>query len=258
MSEKRNRPAGDSCILAEILGDTLRPGGLELTSRIMAAADIKPNQSILDIGCGKGATAVFLAQRYSCRVTGVDPAEEMVFSSQARSLENGLTGQVNFLAADGEHLPFEEASFDAVISECAFSLLPNRKQAADEVRRVLKPQGKFILTDIILRGSADFSQQSRIAFPCCLSSACSIEEYLRLFKQSGFVPFHVEDHSDQLAEITFRLGLALGDLDQWAAESLKGPCHKKGRAAAPVSPELFLDFLQQGKPGYAVIMMRKM
>jgi arsenite methyltransferase len=257
LNEKINQVTSESCIFNELLGETLRPGGLELTAHIAAIADIKANQMVLDIGCGKGTTAVFLAQQYSCSVTGIDLAEKMIFSSQAKAAERNLNGRVSFLIADGEHLPFDETSFDVVISECTFSLLPDRERAARDIQRVLKPKGRFVLTDIILRGKVDQYLQSKISFPCCLSSSASIEECLQLFKKTGFDPYYVEDQSDRLEEISFRLGLAMGDLNQFENHILQGPCRKKGQVESSTSPEIFWDFLKQGKPGYAAIIMNK-
>jgi arsenite methyltransferase len=257
LNKKNNSSDGESCVFTELLGETLRPGGLELTTRLAAMADIKADQRVLDIGCGKGTTAAFLARQYACRVTGVDLSDQMVSSSQARVIERNITDQVSFMVADGEYLPFNDSSFDIVISECTFSLMPDRERAATEIRRVLKPEGRFIFTDIILRGKVDPHLQSQMAFPCCLTNSASIEDYLRLFKKSGFDPYFVEDQSDQLKDISFRLGLALGDPGQWANHMLEGPCRIKGGMSSVNSSELLWDFLKQGRPGYAVVLMNK-
>jgi arsenite methyltransferase len=257
LNKDTERSTGESCIFNELLGETLRPGGLDLTTHIAAVADIKAEEMVLEIGCGKGTTAAFLAQQNSCRVTGIDLSAEMVSSSQAKATERDITDQVNFLVADGEYLPFRDSSFDLAISECTFSLLSDQERAAADIQRVLKPQGRFVFTDIVLRGKVDPNLQRQIGFPCCMSGSVSVEEYLRLFKNSGFNPYHIEDQSDRLAEIGFRLCLALEDLNQGTNHMLEGPCHKKGQMPSSTSTEMLWDFFKQGKPGYVVIIMNK-
>jgi arsenite methyltransferase len=257
LNKDADRSTGESCIFHELLGETLRPGGLELTAHVSGIADIKADELVLDIGCGKGTTATFLAEEKSCRVAGIDLSAEMVSSSQAKAAERHITDRVKFLVADGEYLPFRDSSFDLAISECTFSLLSDQGRAAEDIQRVLKPQGRFVFTDIVLRGKVDPNLRGQIGFPCCMSGSASTEEYLELFKKSGFDPYYVEDQSNRLAEIGFRLCLALGDLNQGPNHILEGPCHKKGQMPSSTSPEMLWDFLKQSKPGYTVIIMKK-
>jgi arsenite methyltransferase len=247
----------EACIIDQLLGDTLRPGGLDLTAHAAALAGIRTHHRVLDVGCGKGTTAVYLAQQYACSVTGIDLSVPMIMSSRARAAEKGLAGKISFLLADGENLPFNDGSFDAVMCECALSLMPHQEQAAREIQRVLKPQGRWVFTDIILRGNAERSVQNQVCFPCCLSGSSSLEEYLQLFRKTGFDPYHVEDQSDKLQEIGFHLGLALGDMDQAKMHNLYGSCRQKHRKPALFSTEMLCQFLGQSKPGYAIIIMNK-
>jgi ubiquinone/menaquinone biosynthesis C-methylase UbiE len=243
-----------SCIFNEIPGETLRPGGLELTSHIAAIADIKKNQTILEIGCGKGTTTMFLAQQYSCRVTGIDLSEAMVACAQAKAVERNLTGQTHFLVADGEHLPFNDAVFDIVISECTFSLIPDQERAAGEIWRVLKLDGRFILTDIILRNEAAQKQSSP---PSCLIGSHAVENYNKFFKKSGFEPVYFEDQSATLKDIIFDLALSCDNVEELTQQLLSGPYPTS--PSQPFSPpeETAWDSLIQCKPGYGVFIFSK-
>jgi arsenite methyltransferase len=247
----------EACIIDELLGDTLRPGGLDLTTHAAALAGIRTDYRVLDVGCGKGATAVFLAQQYNCNVTGIDLSAQMIISSRTNAAEKGLADKISFLVADGEVLPFSNGSFDTVMCECALSLMPDQEKAAQEIQRVLKPRGRWVFTDIILRGNADRNLQNQVCFPCCLSGSSSLEEYLKLFRKTGFDPFYVEDRSDTLQEIGFHLGLALGDMDQAKIHGLYGYCRQKKRKPTVISTEMLCQFLGQSRPGYAVIILSK-
>lgn len=242
----------------EMFGDTLRPGGLELTTHIATLADIKENQTVLEIGCGKGTTTAFLAQQYSCRVTGIDLSEEMVATAQARIAEENLSNRVSILKADGECLPFADSIFDIVISECTFCLMSNREKAAMEIHRVLKPGGRFILTNIILRGKVDQKLLTQAPFPSCITGAHSLEDNLQFFRKLEFDPFYIEDQSEKLMDIGFQLITMLGNPCQFSELILGTPNHKKEQNSSSTSTESIWSLLKQSRPGYAVIIMKKL
>lgn len=257
MTDKVSQAIQEACIIDELLGDTLRPGGLDLTAHAAGIAGIRAQHQVLDVGCGKGATAAFLVQHCGCSVTGIDLSEQMVISSRARAAERGLAEKTRFLLADGEYLPFNDGAFDVVLCECTLSLMPHQERAAQEIQRVLKPQGRLVFTDIILRGNADRNLQNQVSFPCCLSGSSSLDEYLQLFRKAGLDPYYVKDQSEKLQEIGFHLGLALGDIDQSKNLSFYGYCRQKNRKPVFISTEMLCQFLGQSKPGYAVIIMNK-
>ena len=87
-----------------------------------------PNSFILDVGCGVGITPCFLAKRYGCRVMGVDILAGMVERSKERVRREGLSHRVEIRQADAQDLPFEEDTFDTVMTESvtAFPLISKR------------------------------------------------------------------------------------------------------------------------------------
>ncbi|MFC2003204.1 class I SAM-dependent methyltransferase [Chloroflexota bacterium] len=132
----------ESCVFDQLLGETLRPGGLKLTTRLAEVAGIGANDTVLDIACGKGTTAFFLAREYGCHVIGIDLSDKMISSCRSKADEEKLADRVSFLRGDAESLPFRNGSFDTVISECSFSLLPDKEIAARDIKRVLRLGGK--------------------------------------------------------------------------------------------------------------------
>ena len=104
-----------SCVFDQLKGNILRPGSLELTKRIAEVTGIKQNHIVLDLGCGKGATSLFLAKEYNVHVVGVDLSNKMISSCRSEADAERLAGRVSFLIGDGEILPFRDSSFDIVI-----------------------------------------------------------------------------------------------------------------------------------------------
>ncbi|TET42942.1 MAG: class I SAM-dependent methyltransferase, partial [Dehalococcoidia bacterium] len=105
MTEKAKEDAVklyESCVFDQLLGETLRPGGLKLTARLAEVADINGNHVVLDIACGKGTTAFFLAREYDCRVIGIDLSDKMISLCRGRTEGEEVTGRVSFLLGDGE------------------------------------------------------------------------------------------------------------------------------------------------------------
>ena len=247
----------ESCVFDRLLGDTLRPGGLPLTARLAQVAGITAGHTVLDIACGRGTTTFFLAKEHNCHVTGTDLSVKMIASCRSRA-DKELVSNVTFLLGDAESLPFGDGCFDFVISECSFSLLPNKEMAAREIWRVLKPGGKLAMTDIILRGEVDNQLRDQVAFACCLGGAWRLEEYIRLFERAGFQSPYSEDHSHEIKKVAFRLGMTFGSVKNLLAEVPTGPCEQKKKTEDVVySVQSYQQFLKTGRPGYALLSMTK-
>ncbi len=248
----------ESCAFERLLGDTLRPGGLELTARLAETAGIQTSMRVLDTACGKGTTSLFLAREYGCRVTGIDLSEQMISLAESKAAAEGLSGIAQFCHGDVENLPFQDESFDVVISECAFSLMPDKPKAATELRRVLKKSGKLAMTDIVLRGKVDDSLRSRLHMAYCMSGAVSAEEYTHLFSRAGFHSPYVEDHSEQLRKVAFQMGIAFGSMSGFMSQIPTGPCRCKTSAEPhPSAQQAYMQFVKQGRPGYMLMVLTR-
>ena len=112
-----------------LLGDSFHPGGQRLTARLGEHLGLGPGVRVLDVASGKGESAIFLAQRFGCQVVGVDFGPQNVL--EANSLAQAQAANlVSFVEGDAEHLDFPDASFDAVICECAYCTFPDKRAAA--------------------------------------------------------------------------------------------------------------------------------
>ncbi|MBN1136728.1 MAG: methyltransferase domain-containing protein [Anaerolineae bacterium] len=123
------------------VGLTKHFGGLEGTEELAGLCHIGAGAHVLDVGCGAGVTPCFLAQRYGCRVVGVDIRARMVECSEERARRAGVADRVEFRVADAQDLPFEDNLFDAVITESVTSFPEDKQRAVDQYVRVTRPGG---------------------------------------------------------------------------------------------------------------------
>jgi arsenite methyltransferase len=116
---------------------------------------IHRDESVLDIGCGAGVDTLIAAMLVgsSGRAVGIDLTEEMLMRASSNQRKTSLSN-ASFYRASGEDLPFSDVSFEVVISNGAFNLIPDKLRAIQETFRVLRPGGRLMLADQILTGKA--------------------------------------------------------------------------------------------------------
>ena len=141
-----------SDIVRMLFSDVFHPGGLALTRHLGEEIDLGPLDRVLDVACGRGASAVHLAKHFGCAVTGVDYGSEDIAAAEGLAAESGMTNLTTFRQGDAERLPFDDSAFDAAISECSFCTFPDKATAAAEMARVLRTGGRLGLTDIAVNG----------------------------------------------------------------------------------------------------------
>ena len=130
--------------------DQFHTGGLAATAELARLAEITAGMSVLDIGAGVGGPARFLAATHGCRVTGIDLSEPFVEAARYLTERTGLSGQVSFQTASALALPFDDGSFDVVLLQHVAMNIADRARLYGEIRRVLKPDGRFATFDIVL------------------------------------------------------------------------------------------------------------
>jgi len=123
------------------VGLTKHLGGLGATEELIEMCHISADSYILDVGCGAGATPAFIAKTIGCRVVGVDISEGMIQRSWEYAKREGILDRVEFRVADAQDLPFEDDTFDAVITESVTAFPEDKQRAVDEYARVVKPGG---------------------------------------------------------------------------------------------------------------------
>ncbi|MBN1181348.1 MAG: arsenite methyltransferase [Bacteroidales bacterium] len=155
-------------------------------------AGIKAGDAVLDLGSGAGNDC-FVASAIvgdTGHVTGLDFTEEMVQKANLNKRWRG-TNNIDFVLGDIESMPFEDNSFDVIISNCVLNLVPDKTVAFSEMYRVLKSGGHFCISDIILKGELpEAILEAANMYASCVSGALKKEEYLTIIEEAGFS--HVE------------------------------------------------------------------
>lgn len=181
-----------------LLGDSFHPGGLALSERLGALLALKPEDHVLDVAAGTGATAIHLAQRFGCRVTGVDLSAENVERAGKAAEARSLSDRVRFQVADAESLPFTDRCFDALLCECAFCTFPSKSVAASEFARVLNPGGRLGLSDLTRSQQLPPELNTLMAWVACIADALPVENYHALLQTAGFRILTTEPHREAL------------------------------------------------------------
>jgi ubiquinone/menaquinone biosynthesis C-methylase UbiE len=115
--------------------------------RLLKLMDFKAGQKYLDVGCGNGAAAIHLAQKYYLDVTGIDVDPDQIRLAEEES--QGLD-KARFLTINGTRLPFEDGQFDIVFTNKVTHHIPNWREAMAEMMRIIKAGGYFIYSDLVL------------------------------------------------------------------------------------------------------------
>jgi SAM-dependent methyltransferase len=125
-----------------------------MAEALCVAVDPRAGQRVLDVACGSGTAALVAARRY-CEVTGIDYVRELIDRAQQRARAEGFT--VDLRVADAQALPFDDGSFDVVLSVYGVQFAPDQQRAADELLRVCRPGGRIGLASPMPEGwSGDF------------------------------------------------------------------------------------------------------
>jgi SAM-dependent methyltransferase len=162
-----------------------------------AIDSLHPGEVVVDLGSGAGMDA-FLAARQvgpAGRVIGVDMTDAMLEKARANA-RKGEFANVEFRKGCIESLPLEDASVDAIISNCVINLSPEKERVFSEAYRVLRPGGRLMLSDIVLERPLPAKiAQSADAYLGCVGGASLRGEYLRAIEKAGFREVRIERES---------------------------------------------------------------
>jgi ubiquinone/menaquinone biosynthesis C-methylase UbiE len=159
-----------------------------------ALAQLKPGEVVLDLGSGGGIDVFLSAKRVgpTGKAYGLDMTDEMLALANENKLKAG-TGNVEFLKGEIEHVPLPDNSVDVVISNCVINLSADKDQVLREAFRVLKPGGRFAVSDIVTRGEISPSiRQSVLLWAGCVAGALEDAEYRRKLAAAGFEQIDIE------------------------------------------------------------------
>ena len=236
-----------------LLGDSFHPGGAQLTARLTRALQVGPGQLMADVASGPGTSALRVARDTGCDVVGVDLSVESVASATRAADAAGLSQRVSFVQGDAEALPLADESVDGVLCECALCTFPDKRAAAREFRRVLRPGARLAISDIT--ASADELPPDLLslqAWVACIADARPLEEIATLLEGVGLVVETTERHDHALAAMLDRVDARLRTARLLGA-GLAGDGVRRGRALVAGAR----DALERGQLGYGVVVARR-
>jgi ubiquinone/menaquinone biosynthesis C-methylase UbiE len=234
-----------------LLGHSFHPGGTELTTHLGWVLGLGPDDRVLDVASGTGTSAFTLADVYGCRVTGVDYGERNVAEANAAGHQ-----LCDFRLGDAEHLPFDDSTFDALISECSFCTFPSKETAAREMFRVLKPGGRLGLTDLTIAGPLPPGLDDLLAVVACIGDARPAAEYRDILASNGFVDFFEQDQSSHVLAMVRDIGKKIG-LARLAVAIKKLDVGGLDIDAAHKTALLARQAVESGAAGYVLLAARK-
>lgn len=169
----------------------------------VALARLQPGETVLDLGSGAGMDAFLAASQVGPdgRVIGVDMTPAMLARAR-RNAEQGGHANVEFREGLIEALPLEDASVDVILSNCVFNLSPQKDRAFREARRVLRPGGRMVVSDLVLEAELPAEVADRIdATIGCVGNASLREDYLRTAREAGFGSLEILKESSYGASV---------------------------------------------------------
>jgi SAM-dependent methyltransferase len=177
-----------------------------------ALASLQKGEIVLDLGSGAGFDCFLAAHKVGKKgkVIGVDMTPEMLDKARENAEKGGFTN-VEFRLGEIENLPVADNSVDVVISNCVINLSPDKKRVFEETFRVLKPGGRFMVSDIVLLKELPAVIKNSVAgYVGCISGAVLKEKYVQTIKQARFQNIRVLD------ETPFAVELMLNDVEAQA------------------------------------------
>jgi ubiquinone/menaquinone biosynthesis C-methylase UbiE len=159
-----------------------------------ALIELHEGQTVLDLGSGGGIDVLLSAKRVgpTGKVYGLDMTDEMLALARENQRKAGATN-VEFLRGEIEHLPLPDNSVDVIISNCVINLSADKPQVLREAFRVLKPGGRFAVSDVVVRGEVPAAVRKSIElWVGCVAGALHEDDYRRYLADAGFESVDVE------------------------------------------------------------------
>jgi SAM-dependent methyltransferase len=159
-----------------------------------ALIQLKPGETILDLGSGGGIDVLLSAQRVgpTGKAYGLDMTDDMLALARANQRQAGVEN-VEFLKGEIEHIPLPDNSVDVIISNCVINLSADKDQVLREAFRVLKPGGRFAVSDVVVRGEVpDEVRQSMLLWVGCVAGALEEQDYRNRLVAAGFAQVDFE------------------------------------------------------------------
>jgi ubiquinone/menaquinone biosynthesis C-methylase UbiE len=157
-------------------------------------AELKPGDTVLDLGSGGGIDVLLSARRVgpAGKAYGLDMTDEMLALAEENKRESGLTN-VEFRKGEIENIPLPDNSVDVIISNCVINLSGDKPRVLKEAFRVLKPGGRFAVSDVVVRGEVPAEIRKNMELWIgCVAGALRDSEYVEMLATAGFENIDIE------------------------------------------------------------------
>ena len=195
--------------------DEFHIGGRVATKSFLDQVGLGPEDRVLDVGCGLGGASRFVAQRYGCRVTGIDLTQEYIETGTVLCSWVGLADRVKLEQGDATATPYADGAFDKAYMLHVGMNIADKTILARELHRVVRPGGKVAIYDIMQVGSGDLTYPVPWATDAKGSAVGSPDEYKEALAAAGFVIIAERNRRDFALEFFAQL--------KAAAASTEGP-----------------------------------
>jgi len=159
-----------------------------------ALAKLEPGETVLDLGSGGGIDVLLSARRVgpTGKAYGLDMTDEMLALAEENKRKSGLTN-VEFLKGEIENIPLPDNRVDVIVSNCVINLSGDKDRVLREAFRVLKPGGRFAISDVVVRGEVPQEiRKSMELWVGCVAGALSDTEYQQKLAAAGFESIDIE------------------------------------------------------------------
>jgi len=159
-----------------------------------ALAELRAGETVLDLGSGGGIDVLLSAKRVgpTGKAYGLDMTDEMLTLARTNQQAAGVTN-VEFLKGEIENIPLPPSSVDVIISNCVINLSSDKRRVLAEAFRVLRPGGRFAVSDVVVRGEVPAEvRRSMELWVGCIAGALEEAEYRRFLSEAGFADVDVE------------------------------------------------------------------
>lgn len=159
-----------------------------------ALAELREGEVVLDLGSGGGIDVLLSAQRVgaSGKAYGLDMTDDMLALARENQRQAGVVN-VEFLKGEIEAIPLPDSAVDVIISNCVINLSANKDRVLHEAMRVLKPGGRFAVSDVVVRGAVpEEVRKSMLLWVGCIAGALDQDDYLAKLRGAGFENVSIE------------------------------------------------------------------
>ena len=213
----------------------------------VSKAKLQPGETVLDLGCGGGVDAIIASRLVGPNgaVFGLDMTAEMLDLARENSQTAGAQN-ITYLEGLIEDIPLPDESVDVVLSNCVINLSDDRPAALHEALRVLRPKGRFVVSDIVAFEPVPASASADVcAIAGTTNGMLQVDEYARLLREVGFSSAVIEPKTVYTKEILLEKAQRKGRLEHYgriadADVDSKGQRHNRGFSVTETDRALFL------------------